>query len=238
MPRNYFQDPLETGQNAFDQAYDRQQAVTDRITTSRAGRQLAGGDRSGAASTFARGGMIGPARQMQADQQSADNREAEMAAGEQEVAQKMAAQRVKALKMIADGLKPVPVGQRSQALQQALPVLESIGVEPGPFAGLTEDQLSDANLAMFGAELDKQYQQIFQNETGIYGARPDGKVDTLQEFSPKPTIVPQGSVAVGRDGRPMFTNPKTFAPARGGGRRRSSGGGGIPPLPPGAVMEK
>jgi hypothetical protein len=235
MPRNYFgSDPYESGQQAFGNGYDRTQALGERVTTNQAGRQLAQGDRRGAASTFAAGGMIAPARQMEGDQQALDDRASGQAMEERKAEAQQAKQRADILTGVATKLLTVPAGQRTATLQRAAPLFERAGIDPGMFTSLTEEQLSDGALQAFTGEVQKQYQQLFQNESGIYGARPDGAVDTLKEFAPKPTIVPQGSVALGRDGQPMFRNPKTFAPprpsaGRGGGMPDGPGAGGINP---------
>lgn len=228
MPRNLFADPAETGMDAFDRAYDRQQGITDRITTNRAGRKLAGGDRRGAAATFAKGGLIGPARQLEADQQSLDDREAEAAAGEQEQQARMAAQRAAFLKNVAQGLTQVPPGERRAQLEKVLPIFADIGLPVEQFAAVTEEQLSDASLAAFGAELQKAEQE-YTLPPGAKRYRGDALIADNPSAPPRPTIVPGGSTVLGPDNRPVYTAPKTFAPRSGGGR----GGAGLPPPPSG-----
>lgn len=231
MARNYFQSPLDTANDAFGQGYDRQQAVTDRITTTRAGQALAGGDREGAASTFARGGMIPQARQIQGDAQAADDRAYERSTAEEARAAKMKAQQAQALITIAKGLQGVPQGQRATMLQQSLPIFKQIGVDPTPFASLTEDQLSDDQLALFAGEMEKQWQVLNLGNGGAaqYNTR-TGEFKTLREPDPPPVIVGNGAIAVDRqDGNVIARNAKTFAPARGGGGR---GGGKAAPAAP------
>jgi hypothetical protein len=240
MARNYFQDPLETGENAFDRGFDRQQGVTDRITTVRAGRQLASGDRVGAAKTFAGGGMIDQSRRMTADQQADDDRAYERGNIEQDRETKMKAQQAQALIKIAEGLRSVPAGQRAAALQQSLPIFQQIGIDPTPFAGLTEQQLTDDQLGLFAGEVQKHYQVINRGNGGydVMDMRTGQKAGGV-EPDMRPVVIGNGGVAVDPETKQVIgRNPKTFAPSRaraGGGR---SGGGGIPNLPPGFVMEK
>lgn len=195
MARNFFADPFETGQDNFDRGFDRQQGVTDRITTNRAGRQLAGGDRAGAASTFAAGGMIAPARQMQGDMQAMDDRAAGQEAGQQELQVKMAAQRAAALQKIAQGLKGVPAGQRAAALQQTLPVFQQIGIDPTPFTTLTEDQLSDQSLDLFTGEMKKTEEQ-FTLGPGMKRFDASGNVIAEAPFAPQYKQVGEGDTLV------------------------------------------
>lgn len=185
MARNFFQDPFETGENAFDRGFDRTQAIGDRIATVRAGRKMAAGDRMGAAKTFASRGLIQPARQMQADQQAEDDRASDELAGRAAMEEKMKAQRAAAFIKIAEGLGSVPEGQRKAALDQALPIFEQIGVDPTPFAQLQEGQLTNQQLALFVGEM-KKYAQTYQNAEGIFGVTTSGKVDTLKKFQQKP----------------------------------------------------
>lgn len=241
MARNYFASPFETGQDAFDRGFDRQQAITDRITTTQAGRKLASGDRAGAAKTFAAGGLIQPARQMQADQQAEDDRAYERGNAEQDRMTKMKAQQAQALIRIAQGLREVPAGQRQAALQQALPILGQIGVDPSMFAALTEDQLSDDQLNLFAGEMEKQWQALNLGNGGLgrFNSR-TGATEVIREPDPPPVIVGNGAIAVDRgSGDVLARNPKTFAPPRAsGGRGGAKSAGGIPALPPGFVMEK
>jgi hypothetical protein len=185
MARNYFDSPLETAENAFDRGFDRTQAIGDRIATVRAGRKMAEGDRLGAAKTFAKRGLIAPARQMQADQQAEDDRAADERAGRAAMEEKMKAQRAAAFIKIAEGLGTVPEGQRQAALQQALPIFQEIGVDPTPFAQLQEGQLTNQQLALFVGEM-KKYAQTYQNAEGIFGVTTSGQVDTLKRFQQKP----------------------------------------------------
>jgi hypothetical protein len=228
MARNYFQSPFETGQDAFDRGFDRQQAITDRITTTRAGGKLAAGDRRGAAATFAQGGMIAPARQMQADQQAEEDRQYDRETATQDRQTKMKAQQAQALIKIAEGLRTVPVGSRAAALQQALPIFEQIGVDPAMFASLTEDQLSDDQLGLFAGEMEKQYQIINRGSGGydVMDMRTGKKVGGV-EPDPKLQAVAGGATLYDPETRqPVYTAPKTFAPPRP--RSGGSSGGGAP----------
>jgi hypothetical protein len=234
MPRNYFQDPLETGMDAFDRSYDRTQAMGERATTARAGRQLATGDRRGAAATFAGGGMIGQSRQMTGDQQALDDRKADGEAAEREAEAAEVKHRAEIFTGVAKKLMTVPAGQRMQTLQRAMPLFQMSGVDPSMFASLTEEQLSDEALQAFTGEVAKTLEEY----TLAPGARRYRGTEVMAEnpVQERPIAVSQGTTLLDpKTRKPIYTAPKTYAPrARSGG----GSGGGLPPLPPGAVMEK
>lgn len=227
MARNYFQDPLETGMDAFDRSYDRTQAIGDRATTARAGRQLATGDRRGAAATFAEGGMIAPSRQMTADQQGEEDRALAQSTQAQQMDLEKGKRTVDVLTRLAKGLQGVPAGQRRQALQQAMPIFDQLQIDKSQLEGLTEDQLTDDQLELFAGELEKQWQVINLGNGGAaqYNNR-TGAFKTLREPDPPPIVLGGGAVAIDRDGGGVVArNPKTFAPPRP--RAPGAGMGGI-----------
>jgi hypothetical protein len=67
-------------------------------------------------------------------------------------------------------------------------------------------------------EVEKTYQQMFQNKFGFFGARPDGKIDTLMEIPQEPIAVPLGTRLYDQGtGREVFNNPRP-PPVQGRGR--------------------
>jgi hypothetical protein len=89
------------------------------------------------------------------------------------------------------------------------------------------EDFTDDGLRQVITDVEKTYQQMFQNKSGIYGARPDGKIDALMEFPQEPIAVSDGVTLLDpKTRKPIYTNEKNFAP-------RAAGGGGAPrPAPP------
>lgn len=228
MAFNIFQgtkDIIAGGEAAAERGWNGVDAIYKARAGRQAGRALASGDRQGAMDALGGEGQVDAVRTLQndadADRQQAYANQRQGRMDQQATASKESERKVGVLKDVANGLKQVPAGQRMQALQHAMPLFEHVGVDPSIFGQLTEDQLTDAALDMFSGEIDKQYQQMFQNEGGIYGARSDGTVDQLQEFEPKERVLSQGQTLIGRDRKPVYTAPKTYAPPRA----RAGGGG-------------
>lgn len=232
MAVNFFNSAMgviDAGNDAWDQSQKR----FDRFTTNRAGAQLAGGDRAGARQTFARGGLIQPARVLEQDQQADDDRAAEADDNERQAQAAQVKQRAEVLTGVARKLLTVPPGQRMQTLQRAMPLFEMAGVDPQMFATLTEDQLADDALQAFTGEVAKAAEE-YTLPPGAKRFRGDQVIADNPAAPPRPTIVPQGSTVLGPDGKPVFTARKTYAPARG--RSGGTSGGSYADLPPGAVV--
>lgn len=224
MPRNYFQDPFETGSRAFDNAFDRTQAIGDQVTTNKAGRQLAGGDRRGAAATFAGGGMIDPSRRMTADQQALDDRDAEGAEQEQQAEAAAVKQRAEILTGVAKKLQSVPPGQRLATLQKANPLFEMAGMDLTMFEQLTEEQLTDEALQVFTGEVAKSLEEY----TLAPGAKRFRGTEVMAEnpVQERPIAVGQGTTLLDpKTRKPIYTAPKTYAPARPRAPAGGRGGG-------------
>lgn len=226
MARNIFAE----GMNAFDQAYDRTQAIGDQVQRRRAGAKLATGDRQGAAATFAERGMIDEARQMQRDDLMMQDREAAMAADEQQAQFAAAKERADVLTKVAGGLKTVPAGQRMQALAQVYPLFQKIGLDTAIFDQLSEDQLTDQALDLFTGEVRQQVEQ-FTLSPGAKRFDTTGKLIAEAPFAPeKPISVREGTTLLDPNTRqPIYSKPKTYAPQRPSG----SSSAGLPPPPAG-----
>lgn len=242
MARNYFADPMQTGEEAFDRAFDRQQGITNRITTTRAGRQLAGGDRAGAGRTFAGAGMINEARVLESDQLAADtrmrqDRERESAGMKARDAEQEAAKVAQAEAMLAilKRLQTVPAGQRSATLQRAAPILQSVGMDPTPFLSMPETDLSDEALTVATGEAAKAYDQYFNTSAGVVGVKQrTGEAALVYDAPDKPIILGPDRVAI-QGGEVIGRGPaKTFAPPRASAGRS---GGAAPKPPPGFILD-
>jgi hypothetical protein len=222
---------MDRGQRAYEDANTDIQGIMSRRTNMQAGRAYAGGDRQGAARMLAQGGNIDGARTLendiQGDEDRAYTRERQGMADERQAGQDefAAAQRkVEVLTKIAQGLKGVPAGQRAASLQRALPVFEQIGIDPAMFGSLTEDQLSDEQLDMFSGEVSKSMEE-YTLSPGAQRWRGDQMIaDNPREE--RPMSVSQGATLFDpKTNKPIYTAPKTYAPARSGAGARGGGGG-------------
>lgn len=225
MPPNIF----ALGQDAFKQSYGMQQAMREDRGRIRGGRALASGDRRGAMTALGGAGLTDDVRQVQQDQQRADAVEYGRAqdAEQQDYTRGQAEETKRAafLKDIAQGLKGVPAGQRKQALDQVMPAFEQLHIDPGQFASLTEEQLTDQSLDIFSGEIDK-HQLVNLGGGGAADFNPRSGDFKELRAPDKPIIVGNGASLIDpATGQPIYTNPKTFAPQR----PRAAGGDGLPP---------
>ena len=234
MPRNYFSGGVgdvlaagEAGAGFVDDWMDR--AAKQRAGYAAAPR-IARGDYRGAAGAYAQEGMADEARTLMGDQNTMD-RQAEQDQRQAHEAELAAAgRRVEVLGKIAQGLMSVPPGQRRAALEKAMPVFGQVGVDPAQFQALTEDQLTDEQLQLFGAELEKQWQAVNLGGGGVGAYNPrTNEYRTLREPDPKLVQLREGSSLIDPETRQVVASkPKTYAPQRGGGS-----GAGLPPPPQG-----
>ena len=150
------------GMQAFDQGYDRTQAIRDQVTRRKAGQRLAAGDRVGASQAFASEGMIPEARQMQADQFAVEDREA----GKIKEQQAEAAKRAELLIGAAGALKrlpwdensPTPAAARRAALSH--PIFQMAGLSQDQLASLKDEDLSDQSLDMFVGTVKRELEFV------------------------------------------------------------------------------
>lgn len=234
MPQNYFSggvgDVLAAGEAGAGFVND----WMDRAAKQRAGYaaapRIAKGDYRGAAGAYAQEGMADEARTLMGDQAAMEHQAAQdqRQAHQDELA--AAGRRVEVLGKIAQGLMSVPPGQRRAALEKAMPVFGQIGVDPAQFQTLTEDQLTDEQLQLFGAELEKQWQAVNLGGGGVGAYNPrTNDYRTLREPDPKLVQLREGSSLIDPETRQVVASkPKTYAPQRGGG-----GSAGLPPPPQG-----
>lgn len=210
MPQNIF----AQGMDAFKDGYATQQTMRQDRARTQAGRALAAGDRSGAATAFGEGGLTDDVRRVQSDQTAADETTYQHGQDAQKQTDTDQAKRAAFLKDISKGLKGVPAGQRKAALDQVLPHFQQLGLDPEQFAGLTEDQLTDQNLDIFSGEIDKH--QLVNMGSGGVGDYDPRSGDFRELRAPdKPIILGNGATALDPvTHQPIYTNPKTFAPPR------------------------
>lgn len=144
------------GQAAYKDAYDTQDTITKDKTKIAAGRQLAGGDYTGAASTLNANGQIDDAHNVLADQQVMQDRNTIDQGRQQDQAAKVKAAQLAGLLKLTDAIEAVPEGQRQAWLHQQLPVIQSLGLPVDTFAQMDEAHLSNTALAPWKEGLNKE----------------------------------------------------------------------------------
>lgn len=235
MARNLFGTAavIDAGRQGRADANEIFDDIMTRRASSRAAPKIAAGDYAGAAGEYGSAGLADEALALRGKQEGADKTVYDRSQAEQTRKSAMQAKQAQALIMLAKGVRGVqhgvdeqhPEGRRRAAIQQVLPIFEKIGVDPTPFASLTEDQITDDLIAVFAGEMEKQFQGVnlgnggfgsFDNRTGDF--------KTIREPDPKLQSVAGGATLYDPETRaPVYTAPKTFAPPR-----PRSGGGAAP----------
>jgi hypothetical protein len=158
MPTNIFDSFNRNAAGAFDMV----QRTAEQRARNQAGSALARGETQNAFSALSNAGMLEDARRVQVGQQADADRERQQKFQDEDRGFADQQRRASVLKQITEGLKEVPAGQRKEQLDRVMPVFGKVGIDATPFSTLTEDDLSDAGLAMFGAEIDNQIQLFGQ----------------------------------------------------------------------------
>jgi hypothetical protein len=148
---------FQTGMNAMDQSYARQQGYGQDRALLRAGQTLNTQGPAAAAGVLNDAGMIDQGRVLQHDAQAQQERAKAQQAAEME-------KKAAGLIHIATGLKGVPPGQRHATLMSQAPMLQQLGIDPQPFAALTEDQLTNANLDLFSGHVTEAVKGVVMNK--------------------------------------------------------------------------
>lgn len=215
------------GMQAFDQGYDRTQAIRDQVTRRKAGQRLAAGDRTGASQAFASEGMIPEARQMQADQAAMEQdayQRSRDEAQDQRANRQAEMQAAQNLIQASELLANVPQEQRFQIFTTH-PLFSNLLPEEMR-AQVKPEDLSDQGLAMFRDAVKRQMVNLGNGGVAEYdpaGGTPEERLRVLREPDYKPMTVGQGATLFDPDTqRPIYTNPKTYAPPRSGGGGQGS----------------
>lgn len=132
--------------------YDEMQRGHETRARNRAGRKLATRDYGGAAGELYGAGMLAEGAGVEAVQQRQQDRQLDLRRDERKLEHEEMQQRAEALIKVSTALQHVPPGERLATLQKLTPALGQI-MDVSPFKGLTEDQLTDENLRLFGAEV-------------------------------------------------------------------------------------
>ncbi len=151
----------------YDDVYGRLQQGNEQRAKMRAGRAMSSGDPAAASREFYDAGMVGEGSLIQEHQQRQEDRQLGMQKDQQALEHQQKAEKLEAMGKVAEALIQVPAGQRKATLDKILPAFERMGIPVDAFAGLTEDQLADASLQAFGAEVKSQL-EIVKGGDGSY----------------------------------------------------------------------
>lgn len=202
------------GQAAYKDAYDTQGQIAKDRTKIAAGRQLAGGDYTGAAATLNSNGQIDDAHNVLADQQVMQDRSAASDSRAQAEKATEAQRRAEGLLRVVDAVQSVPVGSRLARLQQLTGVMQGLGIDPKSLGAASEADLSDDHLASFRALAGKAAQDYTIGNVRYAGGT-NKPIAGFAEFDPHKTIYAAGDAP----------------PAAPGGPTTSTAGDPVPPPP-------
>jgi hypothetical protein len=246
MARNIFASEFAQGnwvpaaQAGIDFANQFDDRIRSRRASTRAAPMIASGDYQGAAGVYGEAGLADDALTLRGEaeglqrQGRLDERQAMQDKRQAKADERAAAAEVVEVWKGAAGnlLKRYPTDpknpmataqQRFEAFTQT-PIYRNF--TPEQRLQVVVEDFTDDGLRQVVTEVEKTYQQMFQNKYGFFGARPDGKIDTLMELPQEPIAVSQGVTLLDpKTRRPIYTNPKTFASP---GRGRAGAGAGAP----------
>lgn len=246
MARNYFNggdamDVLNAGQQGWTDTQSNIDGIKRKRAGARAAPKIAQGDYGGAAQEYAAMGLDKEALDLRGQQES-------MARQKEQDDLARSKHNLEILGELTHDLARVPAGQRAAALQQRLPILQHIGIDPTPFAQLGEDQLTDDNLRMFGGEVQKAYTDIKEVGGSLVGVKPDGTSKVLFQGPDKGPTSAEQVIAplLAKQARGERLTPEesrlvnrwyngTPSKARPGGSGR--GGSGASPQPVGGPLQ-
>lgn len=220
---------VQAGADFANQFDDR---IRSRRAATRAAPMIASGDYQGAAGVYGemgladdalllRGEAEGVTRQGRLDERQAKADERAAAAEVVEVWKGAAGNLLK--RYPTDPTNPMATAQqRFEAFTQT-PIYRNF--TPEQRLQVVVEDFTDDGLRQVVTEVEKTYQQMFQNKFGFFGVRPDGKIDRLMKIPQEPIAVPDGTTLYDPEtGKPLFTNEKNFAPRAPGRSGASSGG--------------
>lgn len=154
MAGNIFAD----GMAAYNDTNDAIQGIQKKRADTQAAPMIAAGNFGGAATAYGAAGLAPEARQSVVDQQVMQDRAA--ASDTKAKAEKAAEAQRKAdgLLHVIESVQAAPVGKRLARFQAISPTVRDLGVDPSHFAGATEEDFSDNNLASLKALVGKTVQ--------------------------------------------------------------------------------
>lgn len=209
------------GMGAFDDQTKRLRAAETLRASKQAGSAIASGDYTGGANVFNRAGMVEEGHNVLADQQVIQDRQTAATNTAQDRQTKLAQQKLEAFGKLADVAGSIPAGQRLPWLQQHANDLVTLGLPADRVSSMTEDDLSDQNLAAFKAAVTKAAEPFTLGEGQ---KRFSGQGKMIAAGDPKPQeylVLPEGGKAVPKPSNgATIDNPAPVAaaaPAPAGG---------------------
>lgn len=149
---------LNNALNAREAGFQEMETVRDRVARNRAGRALASGDYTGAKAEAYGAGALDIGSGIQELENTQQDRELSLEADRTKQHNAQQKRMAETLAQLSTGLLEVPAGKRKETLDKIAPYLAQIGADPSAFQGLTEEQLTDENLRLFGGEMAKAAQ--------------------------------------------------------------------------------
>jgi hypothetical protein len=205
MAQNYFTDIVGGTQQAFQRGQQTVESARQQIGQNQAARALARGDTRAAREAYGRAGMVEQVDvlgQREAAQTEARRKQEEQAEAlaytRQQDADKMARQaaadKLQYLGNVSQALLQIPKEQRAQALSMFGNTFQAMGLPPETISQLSQQDLSDENLRMFGTAMGEEMEKIQLPST--MGAIPTGYMYDPQSGELRP--VPGGPQAMPR----------------------------------------
>ena len=183
MAQNYFTDIVGGTQQAFQRGQQAVESARQQIGQNQAARALARGDTRAAREAYGRAGMVEQVDvlgQREAAQTEAMRKQKEQAEAlaytRQQDADKMARQaaadKLQYLGNVSQALLQIPKEQRAQALSMFGNTFQAMGLPPETISQLSQQDLSDENLRMFGTAMGEKVAEVQLPST--MGAIPTG----------------------------------------------------------------
>lgn len=195
---NILADALQLGRQSWDDS----QARFDQVNRRKVGNVLATGNYGDAAAEAYRGGDLATGSRIEGMQRQREDRQAQQDAGAKAQQAQELQQRAEALTKIAVGLKSVPQGQRSAKLRELTPWFQSVGMDPGMFTQLPEEQLTDQNLDLFTGKIAEEVKGVVVSAGSALVDPQSGREMYRASFKPELRTVGEGQslVEVGAGG--------------------------------------
>jgi hypothetical protein len=233
MAQNYFTDIVGGTQQAFQRGQQAVESARQQIGQNQAARALARGDTRAAREAYGRAGMVEQVDilgQREAAQTEAMRKQKEQAEAlaytRQQDADKMARQaaadKLQYLGNVSQALLQIPKEQRAQALSMFGNTFQAMGLPPDTISQLSQQDLSDDNLRMFGTAMGQEMEKIQLPST--MGAIPTGymydpETGELRPVPGGPQAMPRATTAAAAPRAPSgyrYTPEGDLTPIPGG----------------------
>lgn len=183
---------LNNALNAREAGFQEMETVRDRIARNRAGRALASGDYTGAKAEAYGAGALDIGSGIQELENTQQDRELSLEADRTKQHNAQQKRMAETLAQLSTGLLEVPAGKRKETLDKIAPYLAQIGADPSVFQGLTEEQLTDENLRLFGGQMEEAAKGVVMAPGSQLRDPKTGKLLAETPFAPSYQKVSEG----------------------------------------------